>query len=127
MKWISADYIKELMKNDRLMQGNAEYKLWEQEVDKRVDAMPSIDVMDVVTAYQQGWCDALDASISALNDAKFQLGKEAERKTADTPQTDCDGCKYERYGASYHCDECCRRWEDGYTPQTDCGWGEPNE
>ena len=42
MKWISADYIKELMKNDRLMQGNAEYKLWEQEVDRRVDAMPGI-------------------------------------------------------------------------------------
>ena len=42
MKWISADYIKELMKNDRLMQGNAEYNLWEQEVDRRVDAMPGI-------------------------------------------------------------------------------------
>lgn len=42
MKWISADYIRELMKNDRLMQGNAEYKLWEQEVDRRVDAMPGI-------------------------------------------------------------------------------------
>ena len=43
MKWISADYIKELMKNDRLMQGNAEYILWEHEVDRRVDAMPTID------------------------------------------------------------------------------------
>ena len=75
MRWINADYIKALMKNDRLMKGNAEYKLWEQEVDKLVDAMPSIEVMDVVTAYQQGWCNALDASISALNDAKFQLSK----------------------------------------------------
>ena len=40
-------------------------------------------------------------------------------RQADTPQTSCDGCKYEHYGASYHCDECCRRWEDGYTPQTE--------
>lgn len=85
-KWINADYIKAVMKGDRLMQGNCEYELWKQEVDKKVDAMPSIDVMDVVTAYQQGWCDALDASISALNDAKFQLGKEADRKTE--PQYD---------------------------------------
>lgn len=89
MKFISADYIKAWMKNDRLMQGNAEYELWKQEVDKQVDAMPSIEVMDVVTAYQQGWCDALDASISALNDAKFQLGKEADRKIE--PQT-CNDC-----------------------------------
>ena len=95
MKYISADYIKAVMKGDRLMQGNCEYELWKQEVDKKVDAMPSIDVMDVVTAYQQGWCDALDASISALNDAKFQLGKEADRKTENSSEipnncTDCD-------------------------------------
>lgn len=84
-RWISADYIKAVMKGDRLMQGNCEYELWKQEVDKKVDAMPSIEVMDVVTAYQQGWCDALDASIVALNDAKFQLAK-ADRKTE--PQTE---------------------------------------
>ena len=45
MKWISADYIKVLMKSDRLMQGNAEYELWKQEVDKKVDAMPFIDIV----------------------------------------------------------------------------------
>lgn len=80
MKYISADDIKAVMKSDRLMQGNCEYELWKQEVDKKVDAMPSIDVMDVVTAYQQGWCDALDASISALNDAKFRLASCGERR-----------------------------------------------
>lgn len=74
-RWISADYIKAVMKGDRLMQGNCEYELWKQEVDKKVDAMPGIEVMDVVMAYQQGWCDALDASITALNDAKFKLAK----------------------------------------------------
>lgn len=46
MKYISADYIKKLMKNDRLLQGNAEYTLWEQQVDKIVDAMPGIEVSD---------------------------------------------------------------------------------
>ena len=133
MKWISADYIKALMKNDRLMQGNAEYKLWEQEVEKKVDAMPSIDVMDVVTAYQQGWCDALDASISALNDAKFQLGKEAERKTTDTPQIfdkppKCLGCVYSELDKAFHPCAICVDFSkyvgevSADTPQTDCGW-----
>lgn len=45
MRFISADYIKAIMKNDRLMQGNCEYELWKQEVDKKVDAMPSIDIV----------------------------------------------------------------------------------
>ena len=46
MKYISADYIKELMKNNRFLQGNAEYELWKQQVDKIVDAMPGIKVSD---------------------------------------------------------------------------------
>ena len=71
---------------------------------------PNSRTEDITDAYMRGWNDALDA----VQNGKFHI--------ADTPQTDCDGCKYERYGASYHCDECCRRWEDGYTPQTDCGW-----
>ena len=43
-KWISDAYIKRLLQNSRLLQGNCEYKLWEQEVEKTVDAMPSIDI-----------------------------------------------------------------------------------
>ena len=120
MKWISADYIKELMKNDRLMQGNAEYELWKQEVDKQVDAMPSIEVMDVVTAYQQGWCDVLDASISALNDAKFQLGREAERKTE--PQYDAEE---DAKDINRRVDMAKKEWNARHIedePQTDCAW-----
>ena len=82
-RYIDAEYVKAVMINDRLMQGNCEYELWKQEVDKKVDAMPGIEIMDVVTAYHQGWCDALDASIVALNDAKFQIAK-ADRKTEQT-------------------------------------------
>lgn len=44
-KWISDAYIKRRLQNNRLIQGNCEYKLWEQEVEKTVDAMPSIDIV----------------------------------------------------------------------------------
>lgn len=44
-KWISDAYIKRLLQNSRLLQGNCEYKLWEQEVEKTVDVMPSIDIV----------------------------------------------------------------------------------
>ena len=44
-KWISDAYIKRLLQNNRLLQGNCEYKLWEQEVKNTVDAMPSIDIV----------------------------------------------------------------------------------
>lgn len=44
-KWISDAYIKRLLQNNRLLQGNCEYKLWEQEAEKTVDAMPSIDIV----------------------------------------------------------------------------------
>ena len=63
MKYISADYIKAIMKSDRLMQGNCEYELWKQEVDKKVDAMPSIDISRMkrneaeIKAYVDGYND----------------------------------------------------------------------
>ncbi len=44
-RYVDAEYIKAVMLNDRLMQGNAEYELWKQEVDKKVDAMPFIDIV----------------------------------------------------------------------------------
>lgn len=44
-RWISADYIKAVLKGNCLMQGNCEYELWKKEVDKKVDAMPSIDIV----------------------------------------------------------------------------------
>lgn len=44
-KWISDAYIKHLMKNNRLLQGNCEYELYKQEVEKTVDAMPHIDIV----------------------------------------------------------------------------------
>ena len=44
-RYIDAEYIKAVMLNDRLMQGNAEYELWKQKVDAQVKAMPSIEII----------------------------------------------------------------------------------
>lgn len=44
-KYIDAKYIKTLMKGNNLMQGNCEYELWKQTVDKVVDNMPAIDIV----------------------------------------------------------------------------------
>ena len=47
-RYIDAEIIKLLMKQDRLLQGNCEYELWKQEVDRQVNALPYIDLADYV-------------------------------------------------------------------------------
>lgn len=66
-KWISDAYIKRLLQNNRLLQGNCEYKLWEQEVDKAVDAIPSIDIVRCGECkhYNDGDCDEMPKLVSA--------------------------------------------------------------
>ena len=49
-KYISAELIKELMKHDRFMQGNAEMVMWQQEVDRQVDSMPSIEIVTLAVS-----------------------------------------------------------------------------
>lgn len=44
-RYIDADYVKAVMINDRLMQGNAEFNLYAQQVEIQVKAMPSIDIV----------------------------------------------------------------------------------
>jgi hypothetical protein len=44
-RYVDAEYVKAVMLNDRLMQGNAEYELYKQKVDAQVKAMPSIDLV----------------------------------------------------------------------------------
>ena len=44
-RYVDAEYIKAVMLNDRLMQGNAEFTLYEQQVDIYVKALPSIDIV----------------------------------------------------------------------------------
>ena len=44
-RYIDAEYIKAVMINDRLMQGNAEINLYMQQVETQVKAMPSIDIV----------------------------------------------------------------------------------
>ena len=45
MKYVDAEYIKAVMINDRLLQGNAEFTLYAQEVERQVNALPSIDIV----------------------------------------------------------------------------------
>ena len=41
-------------------------------------------------------------------------------------QTDCETCNH--YGVvSVSCDRCDKSTHDRYEPQTDCGWGKPDE
>ena len=83
-KYISTDLIKDLMKNNRLLQGNCEYELWKQEVDKYVDNLPCYEVDKV---YKQGWNDAIDA----MQNAKFaSVAEQTERGESDEEITSAD-------------------------------------
>ena len=44
-RYVDAEYIKAVMLNDRLMQGNAEFTLYAQQVETQVNALPSIDIV----------------------------------------------------------------------------------
>ena len=80
-KWISDAYIKRLLQNNRLLQGNCEYKLWEQEVENTVDAMPSIDIVrckECKWAKANGtyqWCGRLDSTARITADDFCSYGE----------------------------------------------------
>ena|GEM_PF-5221434 len=44
-RYVDAEYVKAVMLNDRLMQGNAEFTLYAQQVETQVNALPSIDIV----------------------------------------------------------------------------------
>ena len=44
-RYVDTEYIKAVMLNDRLMQGNAEFTLYAQQVETQVNALPSIDIV----------------------------------------------------------------------------------
>ena len=44
-RYVDAEYVKAVMLNDRLMQGNAEFTLYVQQVETQVNALPSIDIL----------------------------------------------------------------------------------
>ena len=44
-RYVDAEYVKAVMLNDRLMQGNAEFTLYAQQVETQVKALPSIDIV----------------------------------------------------------------------------------
>ena len=44
-RYVDAEYVKAVMLNDRLMQGNAEFTLYAQQVETQVNALPSIEII----------------------------------------------------------------------------------
>ena len=44
-RYIDAELIRVIAKNDRLLQGNAEWEFYKQKVDAYVDSLPSIDIV----------------------------------------------------------------------------------
>ena len=59
-RYIDAERIKLLMKQDRLLQGNCEYELWKQEVDRQVNALPYIELDDYVPKdFHDKTCEAM--------------------------------------------------------------------
>ena len=45
MRLVDAEYVKAVMLNGRLMQGNAEFTLYAQQVETQVNALPGIDLI----------------------------------------------------------------------------------
>lgn len=68
----------------------------------------------------------------AMNDPIYKVI--VDRALSDTPQTDCETCKYDVSEDDYDLYDMCEPMVEGecrYEPmdesQTDCGWGKPNE
>ncbi len=59
---------------------------------------------------------------------RIEMHEKAMAKVADTPQTDCDTCKhYNPHHEAIACERCLDGKYSRYEPQTDCGWGKPND
>ena len=72
-------------------------------------------------AYNKGYKDGLRDGASQVT-AKL-VSKILEETEADTPQTDCETCKYgeDKHRYAHICNE-CGVGISNYTPQTDCQW-----
>jgi len=80
-RYIDAEYIKAVMLNDRLMQGNAEFTLYAQQVETQVNALPSIDIIrcrECKWAKANGtyqWCGRLDSTARITADDFCSYGE----------------------------------------------------
>ena len=72
-------------------------------------------------------CNRMWDAMRALRDFYETVISEAVevKVIADTPQTDCNGCKFVGwYDTDFPCANCIRKTKDYYSPeQTDCAWG----
>jgi len=104
MKWISAYFLKCYIKSDRLLQGNCEQSLWNQEVDKYVDALPSLDIVTCgeckhrpiccrgeIPMYDNGYCSDGERDSENPNNSTISKMEQVDKDTnvLNKPQTDC--------------------------------------
>ena len=96
-RYIDAERIRLLMKHDRLLQGNCEYELWKQEVDRQVNALPYIELDDYVQKdFHDKTCEA--------------MAKAHQEEIADMVRVvRCKECLYWRAHETW---SECERWTD---------------
>ena len=76
--------------------------------------------------FVHGYVDEIRKDVIIIrNDGGYFGTVKGEIVTADTPQTDCNGCKFVGwYDTDFPCVNCSRKTKDYYSPeQTDCAWG----
>ena len=59
-RYIDAEYVKAVMINDRLLQGNAELNLYVQQVEIQVKAIPGINIVRCKECKWDNECRMLD-------------------------------------------------------------------
>ena len=102
------------------------------------DGMTEMNIACDNVFVTDGWiCLYKDEKFVASFDMMTINGWVLIDSTADTPQTNCDTCKHYKLACELFSEVC--KYEPTTqtetqnsnltfdTPQTDCGWGEPNE
>ena len=73
-RYVDAEYVKAVMLNDRLMQGNAEFTLYAQQVETQVNVLPSIDIVRCKECIH---CadDYIDVGMGTMSQFTCELGR----------------------------------------------------
>lgn len=106
------------MKNDEAIYLVERLKTFCADMQRLVDDDYFLELMNAV---ERG-----EMSDASANQAYYEyINKQAEE--SDTPQTECDTCKYgkDKHRYAHICNE-CGVGINNYTPQTDCPWHDDN-
>ena len=83
------------------------------------------DVLLDIGTHSDWYISAVSYDGESVNvDLRRKAARHKEWWLADTPQTDCNGCKIVGwYDTDFPCVNCSRKTKDYYSPeQTDCAW-----